>query len=263
MSLLYSISGMALGVWHVTQPVILLMSKNKPAGSTFNSAGFSLHTFVFQCEILAKTVVVKHFVFDMYSGMHTSTLLEPSFFFYSRDRNPPLQFECPLCRMLYKQLERQYVCHWLKNQFPLSKYKNSAHLFSSMGVVSLKAQIPSVSLACYSFTCAYCQDSSRLFPGMGRMGLRSIRQKSYWELLVVPHLANLSISMLVMRRLSGLRPLEQLSSLSRSSEASVPFAWLFEWPERYDENLQETLIHNSVKDQGCNVTALLFCHYFL
>lgn len=95
MSLLYSISGMALGVWHVTQPVILLMSKNKPAGSTFNSAGFSLHTFVFQCEILAKTVVVKHFVFDMYSGMHTSTLLEPSFFVYSRDRNPPCSLSAP------------------------------------------------------------------------------------------------------------------------------------------------------------------------
>lgn len=56
--------------------------------------------------------------------------------------------------------------------------------------------------------------------------------------------------MLVTRRLSGLCPLEQLNSLSQSFEARVPFAQLFECPERYDESLQEILIRNSVKDWG-------------
>lgn len=87
-SLLYGISGTAIGVQHVTLPVILLMIKTKPAGSAFIWGGLSLHALVFQHEIWAKNVVAKHIVFDMRSGMRTSTLLELSFFVYGGDCKP-------------------------------------------------------------------------------------------------------------------------------------------------------------------------------
>ena len=146
--------------------------------------------------------------------MHTSTLLELRFFVYSRDHNLPCSLSA-LCAGCCTNSWKGSVCVTGSTISSHCKSIKTVHI-CSMGVVSLKALIPSVSLACYSFACVCCQSSSCLFPGMGRTGLRSIRQKSYWELLVVLHLANLSISMLVMRRLSGLCALEQLNSLSQS-----------------------------------------------
>lgn len=160
----------------------------------------------------------------MYSGVHTSTLLEPSSFVCSRDlttRTPqPMQFECPLCGMLCKQLQGQNVCHWLNSRFPLSTYKTSARRSSSKGGVFAESA-DTIHASGLLFLHTH-QNSSCLSPGMGRMSPSSLRQKSCWKLPVVLHLANLSINTPVMRSWSGLRPLETLNSLSRSFEAGVP-----------------------------------------